>query len=214
MGSPSSTSLSVSWFAPLNTGPAISDYDVEYRQGTSGSFSGWPHSGTGTSATITGLDASTLYQVQVRAVNGEGNSSWSPTASFTTGSTSVTNNPPVFTSNSTFSVSENTVSVGTVVASDGDSLDSVSGYSVSGGVDSARFSITSGGVLTFNSAPDFESPVDSGGDNVYNLVVTASSGAGGRVRTATQSISVTVNDVDEMVSVIPPQEVVLVYRCV
>ena len=52
-----------------------------------------------------------------------------------------------------------------------------------------------------------------GGDNVYNVVVTASSGAGGRVRTATQSISVTVNDVDEMVSVIPPQDVVLVYRC-
>ena len=28
LSSPSSTSLSVSWFAPLNTGPSISDYDV------------------------------------------------------------------------------------------------------------------------------------------------------------------------------------------
>ena len=52
-----------------------------------------------------------------------------------------------------------------------------------------------------------------GGNNVYDLVVTATSGTGSRVRTATQSITVTVNDVDEMVPVIPPQEVVLVYKC-
>ena len=217
LSSPSSTSLSVSWSVPSNTGPAISGYDVEYRQGTSGSFSGWLHSGTGTSATITGLDASTLYQVQVRAGNAEGNSSWSEVSNFTTGSVSLfppPNNPPVFSSSSSFSVNENNRAVGTVVASDRDSLDSVSGYRVSGGADSARFSITNSGVLTFRSAPDYESPVDSDGDNVYDLVVTATSGTGSRVRTATQSVTVTVNDVDEMVSVIPPQDVVLVYRCV
>ena len=39
-----------------------------------------------------------------------------------------------------FSVSENVRRVGNVVASDSDSGDSVSGYSVSGGVDRARFS--------------------------------------------------------------------------
>ena len=48
------------------------------------------------------------------------------------------NNPPVFTSSSTFSVSENAVGVGTVVASDSDSQDSVTGYVVSG-VDGGRF---------------------------------------------------------------------------
>ena len=154
LSSPSSTSLSVSWSAPSNMGPAISGYDVEYRQGTSGSFSGWSHSGTGTSATITGLSASTSYQVQVRAVNDEGNSSWSPTANFTTRSTPPppppeTNNPPAFTSSSSFSVNENTVSVGNVVASDSDSQDSVTGYRISSGVDRARFSITDEGVLSF-----------------------------------------------------------------
>ena len=213
LGSPSSTRLSVSWSVPLNTGPFISGYDVEYRQGTSGSFSGWPHSGTGTSATITGLSASTLYQVQVLARNAEGNSSWSPTASLTTGSTPpplVTNDPPVFTSSSTFSVNENTVSVGTVVASDRDSQDSVNSYRISSGVDRARFSITNEGVLTFRSAPDYESPGDSDGDNVYNLVVTVTSGTGTRVGTATQSITVTVNDTVEG-PVVPP--VVLVYSC-
>ena len=217
LSSPSSTSLLVSWSAPSNKGPAISDYDVGYGRNSNGPFTDWSHSDASRRATITGLNASTLYYVRVLARNAEGSSSWSPTASFTTGSTSpplVTNDPPVFSSSSSFSVSENAVSVGTVVASDRDSLDSVSGYSVSGGVDSALFSITNSGVLTFNSAPDYESPADSGGNNVYNLVVTASSGAGGRVRTATQSISVTVNDVDESVSVTPPQDVVLVYRCV
>ena len=86
-------------------------------------------------------------------------------------------------------------------------------YSVSGGVDSARFSITTGGVLSFVSAPDFEVPVDSGGNNVYNIVVTATSGSGGRVRTATQTITITVTDVDEVGPVVPPKEVVLVYKC-
>ena len=55
-------------------------------------------------------------------------------------------------------------------AVDIDPRDDVTGYSV-GGVDSAFFSITDYGELTFSSAPDFEVPVDSGGDNVYNVVV-------------------------------------------
>ena len=213
LSSPSSTSLLVSWSAPGNTGPAIDDYDVQYRQGTSGSFSNWLHSGAGTSTTITPLNPNTLYQVQVLARSDEGDSNWSSASSFTTGST-VTNNLPSFTSSSTFLVQENSRSVGVVVASDHDTQDSVTGYDLSGGVDRLLFSITSpGGVLTFNSVPDFESPVDNGGDNVYSLVVTATSGTGSRVRTATQSIKITVNDVDEGGPVILPREVVLVYSC-
>ena len=207
LSSPSSTSLLVMWSEPDNAGPVISDYDVQYRQGTSGPFSSWSHSGDGTSTTITGLSADTLYEVQVLARNAEGYSVWSEVSSFTTGSVSpplVTNSPPVFSSSSSFLVNENSLSVGTVVASDPDNQDGVSGYSVSGGVDSARFSITDAGVLTFLSAPDYESPGDSGGNNVYDLVVTATSGTGSRVRTATQSITVTVDDVDEGGSNSPP----------
>ena len=100
-------------------------------------------------------------------------------------------------SSSSFSVNENVRNVGTVVASDSDSPDSVTGYSISGGADRARFSIMSGGVLSFVSVPDFEVPVDVGGNNVYDLVVTVTSGAGSRVRTATQTIIVTVVDVVE-----------------
>ena len=197
LSSPSNTSLFVSWSAPSNTGPAISDYDVGYGMNSNGPFTDWSHSDASRSATITGLNASTLYYVRVLARNAEGSSGWSPTANFTTGSTSVTNDPPVFSSSSGFSVNENVRGVGTVVASDLDNRDAVSGYVVSGGVDSAFFSITSGGVLTFNSVPNYESPQDGGTDNVYALEVEASSGTGGRVRTATQSVTVTVNDVAE-----------------
>ena len=196
LSSPSSTSLLVSWSAPSNTGPSIIDYDVGYGLNSGGPFTDWPHSDASRSATLTGLNASTLYYVRVLARNAEGNSSWSETSSFTTGS-AVTNSDPVFSSSSSFSVNENVRNVGTVVASDSDSPDSVTGYSISGGDDRARFSITGGGVLSFVSVPDFEVPVDVGGNNVYDLVVTVTSGTGSRVRTATQSISVTVVDVVE-----------------
>ena len=54
---------------------------------------------------------------------------------------------------------------------------------------SGKFTITSGGVLSFLTAPDFEAPVDLDGDNTYEVTVQVDDGEGG---TATQSISVTV----------------------
>ena len=196
LSSSTPTSLFVRWSAPFNTGFVITDYDVEYRRGTTGSFRSWPHSGSGTSTTITGLSAGTLYEVRVLARNVEGDSLWSFTSSFTTGLI-VTNSPPTFYSSRTFSVPENGRSVGTVVAYDGDSRDSVTGYRISGGADSSLFWITNAGVLSFRSAPDFEFPSDAGRNNVYSLLVTATSGSGSRVRTATQTITVTVIDVNE-----------------
>ena len=49
----SSTSLTVTWTEPTNTGPAITDYDIQYRTGSS-SFIPYPHN-TGTTTTITDL---------------------------------------------------------------------------------------------------------------------------------------------------------------
>ena len=75
----SDTSLDVSWTAPgLNGGPAITGYDLQYRPGTSGSFTNGPQNVSGTSTAIAGLTAGTAYQVQVRALNGETPSDWSP----------------------------------------------------------------------------------------------------------------------------------------
>ena len=102
----SSTSLDVSWNAPANTGPAITTYDVEYREGTdSFSANGVTVTGT-TTATISGTDrnsgtdpltpwlaANTSYEVRVRAKNGERDSAWSGTG---TGRTNRANHQPIF----------------------------------------------------------------------------------------------------------------------
>ena len=71
-------SLTVSWDEPQNTGPAITDYDVRYREGGSGAaFSDAQHEGTARTATLTGLIPDTAYEVQVRAANAAGTGDWS-----------------------------------------------------------------------------------------------------------------------------------------
>ena len=70
-------SLTVEWTEPENTGTAITDYDVEYREVGSGSFTDAQHEGTGLRATLTGLSPDTVYEVQVRATNATGTGAWS-----------------------------------------------------------------------------------------------------------------------------------------
>ena len=136
----SSTSLDVSWDEPVNTGPSITDYDVQYRAGSSGGFRDWPHAGTVTTATIMGLTAGTSYEVQVRATNDEGIGPWSESG---TGSTSI-NNPPTFSSVTTSrSVAENTAAgenIGSPVAATDDDPDDTLTYTLSG-LDASSFSI-------------------------------------------------------------------------
>ena len=90
------TILKVVWHAPDNTGPTITDYEVQYKKTTETGFSDWPHTGTDGVATITDLEADTSYQVRVRATNGEEDTTenWSLVG---TGSTNKGNNkPPTF----------------------------------------------------------------------------------------------------------------------
>ena len=113
------------------------------------------------------------------------------------GSRTAGNNAPSFTSSATFDAAENQTTAGTVVAADSDSDDDVTGYAITGGADQAFFSIGgTSGVLTFDAAPNFEDPQDSGTDNTYVVEVTATSGTGTREMTADQTITVTVTDVD------------------
>ncbi len=85
----SSTSLAVSWSAPADNGSAITSYDLQYREGTTGNFADGPQNVNVTSATIAGLMASTSYQVQVRATNAEGDSGWSASGSGTTNAATI-----------------------------------------------------------------------------------------------------------------------------
>jgi hypothetical protein len=102
------------------------------------------------------------------------------------------NTAPTITSLGAFSVPENSTAVTTVTATDaeGNALT----YSISGGSDADKFWIDSGtGILTFVSAPNFESPTDVGADNVYNLTVQVADG----VLAATKDIAVTVTNVSD-----------------
>ena len=64
------------------------------------------------------------------------------------------------------------------------------------GADAGDFSISSSGVLTFRTTPDFENPTDQGTNNVYNVTVKATSGTIDTVNT-TQSVTVTVINLEE-----------------
>lgn len=100
------------------------------------------------------------------------------------------NTAPTITSPSTFTVSENAVLAGTVTATDPES--NTIYYTIAGGADAALFSIdASTGALNFEFPPDFEAPADSDGDNVYELIVSATDIVDPPVQ---QAITVTVTD--------------------
>ncbi|MEL0047803.1 MAG: YbhB/YbcL family Raf kinase inhibitor-like protein [Gammaproteobacteria bacterium] len=73
----------------------------------------------------------------------------------------------------TFTVTENTTEVATISASDPDG-DTIT-FAVSG-IDAQSFEISEDGVLTFLTAPDFEAPADSDGDNLYQVTIVVSDG--------------------------------------
>ena len=184
----SSTSLTVNWTAPDNDGkPAISGYDLQYRQGSSGAFTAGPQDVAGTTATITSLNAGTTYEVQVRATNDEGDGNWSPSGS------GRTNRAPAFTpTTETRSVDENSAS-GSIVgaalptATDADTGDTLT-YSL-GGDDAASFELN-GRQLTVSSTADLDFEAKS----TYTVTVTADDSNGG---TAVLAVTINVNDVDE-----------------
>ena len=70
-------SLTVNWSEPDNTGPAITDYDVQYREKGTGGFIDGQHEGPGLSLRLDDLEPGTVYEVQLRATNDEGTGNWS-----------------------------------------------------------------------------------------------------------------------------------------
>ena len=187
------SSLNVSWTAPANAGPAITDYDYRHRTSPDGSWTEVTDTEiTALSATIAGLAEGTSYDVQVRATNDEGTGAWSDSGTDSTDA----NAAPSFDSSATFSAAENQTTAGTVEASDGDAGDDITGYAITGGADQALFEIgATDGALTFKTAPNFEAPSDTDTNGSYVVTVEAASGADEREKTATQTITVTVTDV-------------------
>ena len=73
------TSLMVEWSPPPDTGTTF--YDLRYRAEGGTDWIDGPQNVNGTNATITGLDADTEYEVQVRGDNAHGAGPWSPSGS-------------------------------------------------------------------------------------------------------------------------------------
>ena len=89
----SNTRLTVSWDAPANAGkPDIDSYDVQYRLSGATAWTDGPQNVTTTTTTVSGLTADTLYEVQVRATNDEGDSDWSNPPGEGRTNTATTNN--------------------------------------------------------------------------------------------------------------------------
>ena len=81
---------------------------------------------------------------------------------------------PIFSSPATANAQENQTAAYEAAATDADGDTLV--YSLSG-TDAALFTIDADtGEVSFIEAPDFEAPGDDGGDNVYDIIVTASDG--------------------------------------
>jgi hypothetical protein len=100
---------------------------------------------------------------------------------------------PSFTSSSTFTVAENIATSATAATI---RVSESATVTISSGADAARFNIarseTNTAIIKFNVSPDFEAPADVGGNNVYDLMLTATDAAS---NAGTQSITITVTDV-------------------
>lgn len=139
--------------------------------------------------TPTDSDTNNTYVIQISASDGSGSISQTVTVTVT----NLNDNNPIFTSGTAINVAENNTATGyTADATDGDG-DTVT-YSLTGGVDQAAFSInSSSGVLSFQSAPDYEAQGDNDSNNSYLVEITAFDG----LNTETQSLVVSVINLAE-----------------
>ncbi len=85
------------------------------------------------------------------------------------------NSAPRFTSAASASIFENAQGVAYQAVATDPENDPIQ-FSILGGADSALFSMSANGQVSFRAAPDFENPQDANRDNVYELDVQASDG--------------------------------------
>ena len=101
--------------------------------------------------------------------------------------------PPSFTSSTSFSVAEN---IATTAAAATIKVSESATVTISSGADASLFNISNSDSVTalikFKVSPNYEAPSDSGGNNVYDLVLTATDPSN---NAGTQTITITVTDV-------------------
>ena len=130
------------------------------------------------------------YEVTVRVTDGA-----NPVeATLTVSLTDVDDAAPVITSTGPFAVPENGTAIATLTATDQDTAASGLSWSVTGGADQDKFTLSSAGVLAFAAAKDFEAPDDADEDGDYEVEVRVTDGANPVEATLTVSLT----DVDEV----------------
>ncbi|MYJ93754.1 MAG: hypothetical protein F4038_12005, partial [Chloroflexi bacterium] len=110
----------------------------------------------------------------------------------------VNEQPTITTSAMTASVAENTPATTGIItfeASDPDAGTTYS-WSVEPADDGGKFDISSSGVLTFQTSPNYEMPTDAGMDNVYDVTVKVTDN-GTPAMSDTHQFAVTVTNVNE-----------------
>ena len=100
---------------------------------------------------------------------------------------------PVVSGASVFSVVEGSTAVGVLSAVDADTEVADLVWSMAGGVDASRFSLSASGVLAFSAGKDFEDPDDADSDGTYELTVRVSDGQ----RAATGDVEVSLANRNE-----------------
>ena len=168
------TKLDVSWTALTTTQmagkPAVTDYDVQYRKKGATGWTDASFTGTGLSTTLTGLTEGTEYEVQVRAVNDEGNGPWSDSGEANTQDKNVHAEFP--NTSATREVAENTAVGGNVGAAvTANDTENHTLYYTLNGTDKDEFNIgLNTGQITVKTGkvPDYESKTS------YSLIVEVS----------------------------------------
>jgi Ca2+-binding RTX toxin-like protein len=136
-------------------------------------------------------ETATSHQVTVRVTDAGG---LYVDETFTIDLNGTPDEAPVVTSTA-FNVTEPSTIVGTVTATDADSLQSALTFAITGGANAALFDIDAGtGALTFKSAPDFEND-----PHQYEIEVTAFDGDN---YSAPQLITITLDDANDNAPVI------------
>lgn len=142
--------------------------------------------------------ANNIYIVNVVATNASGSASQQVTVYVLDVLESV---PPLMPPDRNINVLEGSISVANLLATAGTPPIV---YSLSG-EDAEHFNLSwDTATLTFLASPDYENPHDTNGDNVYSVTITGENEYG----SDTQSITVTVLDVDETIQPsVPPVDI-------
>ena len=188
--SQTSSQASLAW---ASGDSSTTGYDVQRKTSIDGAFSS-----IATTTEASYLDTITInntYWYRIFATNANGTGRGSNVRKIT-----FSNTPPSLNMASVYSINEGNTSITTITVSDIEAERITNPqtltYSIASqapGNDASDFTLANDGGLSFNATPDYESPVDYGTNNIYDITISVSDG----YDTASQDVSVVVLNVSD-----------------